>query len=282
MSRISLLMVVLAAAGLSISVSSTAPRFEVPAPPRSLNELNKFIVELRLIEIDRKKMRQLGMDFAKRDGSGSKYVEAGLLDLADTTQGIGTVASADVLKLVESLRKNGVVRILAEPDLGLVEGHEARFSVGKTIDAPYWEDPIEGKDRAFVGTRLNLRASLLEKGKADLNIRLRVTGLEEPISETTAQPHISVSEYDTGFAVALGETMIVPGDPRQIRCIAKANAVAGSSGSVKCERVEEVIEDKMSYLLVKATLVDEKLASELNARLDPSTRYGVVEAAILR
>jgi len=247
--------VVMAATGLLFSVCSTSEAAEKPATVQGVGKPNQFIVELRMIELDRKKMRRLGMDFVKRDDSDSEKVfESILPDIGEHAERSGIAASNSLLQFLHSLEQNSVIEVLAEPDLVVIQGQEATLSIGKTVEVPFQLDQIEGTEQLFVGTRVKLQVNLTDNDTADLKLDFEVRDLIDPPRAIPGRPGMNVCGIDRRLTVPLSETIIIPIGRRSR--IAKKELVHGTSDSVECEHTQKVVEDKMAYVLVKTTLVD--------------------------
>lgn len=107
------------------------------------------------------------------------------------------------------------------------------------------------KEEKFLGTQLNVKPSLTENNRVILDIRFRYAELCAPMTqELNSQSRIHVHGFETGFEVDSGKTLVLPRDGEQYYVHQTA------------QEVEEILLDKISFVLVTATLVDELMPQE--------------------
>ncbi|MBC7815373.1 MAG: pilus assembly protein N-terminal domain-containing protein, partial [Planctomycetaceae bacterium] len=118
----------------------------------------QVMLKVQVAELNRTAMRQIGSDFLYADGNGrilgsrlnnasstvtTTGTGAGLAGIAATAAGAATPATAFAIfegagfqMFLSALRKNSMLKILAEPNLVAMNGHEARFLAGGEFPVP--------------------------------------------------------------------------------------------------------------------------------------------------
>jgi len=190
--------------------------------PRIINLIrvpgvHQVLLQVKIAELDRTGLREIGADILGVDPSsgnifgtqiGGATINAlgtlglgGLVGLASgeigpTTTAFGIFPSGDWQILLRALRQNSLLRILAEPNLMAMSGHEASFLAGGQFPVPVPQTgggisnnvTIEFKD---FGVQLDFTPYVLDNER----IRLNVT------------PEVSTIDF------SLGTTLVVGGDP---------------------------------------------------------------------
>ncbi len=182
-------------------------------------------VHVQLMEINLTKCRMLGFDFAKTNGDGcvpSEFVKMlnAPLAVAAAIPGdfarFGTVDGNSALpSLLQSLRKEGVVKVLSDPSICTVSGRPASFSCGSEVPFP-WANVSENKpvEYRLVGTKIDCVPIIRDDGKVRLEIRTRWSQLDPTRSITVAHrtvPGLKVREFDTGAEMNAGQALVICG-----------------------------------------------------------------------
>ncbi len=113
---------------------------------------------------------------------------------------------------LEALRQDDLAKILSEPTLVTVSGRPAYFEVGGEI--PYEVSQglgavsIEWKD---YGTRVDFVPIVLGNGRLRLEVRPRVSEVDNTRSATSRAPAIKSREVDTGVELMAGQTLAIAG-----------------------------------------------------------------------
>lgn len=251
--RFAVLVLMFASAPLVSYVSYAAEPAPKVQPRKQGSSPQQIIVEIKLVEVDRQKMRKLGFDFAPPEGSELQQVDSEMVFNHLSPKPIADDAEP-FTELLDSLVKNKVARILAEPEIETCVGHEAVLKVGKNMKVTVPQAGFVSKEDKFLGTQLNVKPSLTENNRVILDIRFRYAELCAPMTqELNSQSRIHVHGFETGFEVDSGKTLVLPRDGEQYHVHQTA------------QEVEEIVLDKMSFVLVTATLVDEQTTQEEHA-----------------
>lgn len=166
--------------------------------------LQQVMLQVRIAELNRTAVREIGADVFVRTSSGTilgtQIGGANVLGGLGLSPGSGTTAygifpSGRLEIMLRALRDNSVLSVLAEPNLIALNGQEASFLAGGEFPVPV-QQGIGGAGNVSVewrefGVLLNFTPFILDNG----TIRLRVA------------PEVSTIDE------ALGTTLVVGGDP---------------------------------------------------------------------
>lgn len=173
----------------------------------------QVLVEIRLMELSRTRLRKLGFDLSQlRDGKHTKVV----------TEDVGKMFEARVveddsplLTAVEAMRQDRLLRVLAAPKLVVVSGRPAYFHVGGEI--PVSIDRTGGSETiqyGKYGTEVNLLATVMDDEKIRLEVRPRVSEIDMDSSVRIGNntfPGLRVRAMDMGVELRSGQTVVVGG-----------------------------------------------------------------------
>ncbi len=161
-------------------------------------------IDLKIMELQVSKMRELGLDFQSANESGIELVTANTLVAFDGFDG-----------LLPALRQNGLVKVLAEPTLVTVSGRPASFRSGGEfpILVPQKPDEVAVEYREF-GTSLDCVAVVEDGGKIRLEVRASVSEIDATRSvdvQGTSVPGLRTRMVDTAIEMESGKTVILSG-----------------------------------------------------------------------
>jgi len=206
---------------VAVAIAMSCQSFVVDAcAEQSEGNTQQIIIRTKLIEINRSKLRRLGVDFAGFFGEGA--VRSAKLDQAKTIESnfrfdgvkespIAT-SSLSVLGFLDALCQNEIARILSDPTIITVVGRAATLSSGSTIqiDGPPGDEKNCTTD--FIGTKLEVVPHLVANNKIRIGYRLDYSSLRENAdSESPSFPKIGHTMVDTTFEVSPGETFVSGG-----------------------------------------------------------------------
>lgn len=194
----------------------------------SVGGVQQVLLHVKVMEISRTKSRTLGFDFVQINGDD--FITSGISGLlGDFTSGTGLVeaaggetASFGILNnqeaffgLLEALRKNSLMKILAEPDLVAVSGRPSSFNVGGEfpILVPQSLGTVSIEYKKF-GTQLDFVPIVLGNGRIRLEVRPRVSEIDNTRSvviNETSIPGLRVREVETGVEMRSGQTLAIAG-----------------------------------------------------------------------
>ncbi|HZL87415.1 MAG TPA: pilus assembly protein N-terminal domain-containing protein [Pirellulaceae bacterium] len=192
----------------------------------SVGGVQKILLHVKAMEVSRTKLRALGFDWAAitEDGFLSQSV-SGLLAASEPGDiipgGTGTnnflIQSGDTqfFGFLEALRKDDLVKLLAEPTLTTISGRSARFNVGGEVPVPVPQSQgvttIEYKE---FGTSVDFVPIVLGNGNIRLEVRASVSEVDPSVSTFIAGgsvPGFRRRYADTGVEMKTGQTLAIAG-----------------------------------------------------------------------
>ncbi len=192
--------------------------------------VQQVLLHVKVMEVSRTKMRSLGFDWAKVTGSnlvisGASSLLAGLSTTGGTTAPVTTgeptflfqvvEGSSAFFGVLEALREDNLMKVLAEPTLVTVSGRPAFFNVGGEfpILVPESLGTVAIEYKKF-GTQVDFVPIVLGNGKIRLEVKPRVSEIDNTRSVTVQSinvPGLRVREVDTGVEMTAGQTLAIAG-----------------------------------------------------------------------
>lgn len=201
-----------------------------PEPINAINvgNVQQVLLKVKVYEVSRTKLRNLGFDFAAVTSGGSVYASA-VSGILKSTGNIGALtttgnqtAIASVLTngnqfaaLLEALRQDDLAKVLAEPNLIAISGRPAYFNAGGEfpILVPQSLGTVSIMYRPY-GTQVDFVPIVLGNGRVRLEVRPRVSEIDAARSVTingTTVPALRVREIDTAVEMQAGQTLAIGG-----------------------------------------------------------------------
>ena len=190
--------------------------------------VQQVLLRVKVMEVSRTKLRQLSHDFASFQPDMFLTQGVGGL-LGSITSNAGSIASVGGQQvaygvfgdnsawfgLMQALRQNNLLKILAEPDLVTVSGRPASFNVGGEfpILVPQSLGTVSIMFKKF-GTQLDFVPLVLGGGRIRLEVRPRVSEIDETRSVRINDidvPGLRVREVNTGVEMRAGQTLALAG-----------------------------------------------------------------------
>lgn len=165
-------------------------------------------VDLKLVEISRTKMRQLGVNFATFDGKE-----------AITTDGLevfNEIPSPAFFGFIEALVKNNVARVLANPRVATLSGRPANLVVNSTVDSSQVSGTAPGDETINVGTEVRVLPVKMEDDKIMLDLLMQWSGLREESSGSSRQ-QLERYVVDTSLVSESGQPVSLIGQAREFK-----------------------------------------------------------------
>ncbi|HEY6121863.1 MAG TPA: type II and III secretion system protein family protein [Pyrinomonadaceae bacterium] len=161
------------------------------SPVKSTSQVQ---LQVRVAEVSRNRMRDLGTSYAYQGGSSGVYANSGSgpSSLGNVTNGIlsGTLSSAlnlfvmggNTMSMIRALQQQGALRELAEPNLIAMDGQQASFLAGGEFPVPIVQG---GGDRSTVsiifkeyGVRLNFKPTIIDEDHIRLELEPEVSTID--------------------------------------------------------------------------------------------------------
>jgi pilus assembly protein CpaC len=189
-----------------------------------------ILLHVKLMEVSRTKLRSLGFDWANFNGNDSIVQSAsGLISASSLIPGAQSVTSSggetvafgiinnanSFFGFLEALKRNNLVKVLAEPVLVAQSGRAASFSSGGEfpILVPQSLGTVSIQYREF-GTRVDFVPIVLGNGRVRLEVRPKVSEIDPSRSVTinnTTVPGLRSRYVDTAVEMNAGQTLALAG-----------------------------------------------------------------------
>ena len=207
--------------------------------PKVINNMTvagtqQVLLNVRVMEVSRSNLKALGFDFANFSGSNfTGSTAAGLITKANpvasvfrtgaslTSTGRETLQFGIVndpsgfVGFLEALKRENMLKVLAEPSLVTVSGRPASYLVGGEM--PYPQPTgfgnISVNFKPF-GTQVDFVPIVLGNGSVRLEVRPQVSELDPTLSITiagTSVPGFRERMVDTGVEMKFGQTLAIAG-----------------------------------------------------------------------
>ncbi len=157
----------------------------------------QVMLEVKMAEVSKNLLDKLGASFgASRVNGGVAYaIASGFLSLTGANPlspgGLVTVTHGDTSIKVDAENKDGIVKILAEPNIIAISGQEGSFLAGGKIFIPVSQSNTSGvqtitlEEKEF-GVGLKFTPTVLEDGLINLKVAPEVSELSQSGTEVVA------------------------------------------------------------------------------------------------
>src|SRR5215470_11852912 len=208
------------------SVAETySPRDVPPLNSTTIPGAHQINIRVRFAEVSRNELLAYGVSLATMVNSGSfafglvtgSFANGGAPLVPGANQAMIGVSSkaVNVGVLLEALQQNGIVTILAEPNITAVTGQTASFLAGGEIPVPVpVNQNVVGIEFKPFGVSLLFTPTLLPNQRIAMRIRPEVS---EPVptgsivTQGISVPAFQVRRADTTVELASGETFAIAG-----------------------------------------------------------------------
>ena len=196
-----------------------------------VDELSQVLVSIRVLEIDRNKARQLGMNYRVDGGKWSlaNFTTPSLLerfgDIRGTAASVSGVNvgnyvgayvsdSIAILAAIDALESKAVARSVAEPNVLTLTGEEATVLVGGEVPIPTTAvgqvAAVQGFDFQTFGARLDIRPTVNEENVITMEVAPSIVRPDLSLSVDNV-PGFQVQSVQTTARVRAGESLILGG-----------------------------------------------------------------------
>jgi pilus assembly protein CpaC len=183
------------------------------------------ILHVKVIEVSRTKLRQMGFDWAQLSSNGN-LVWSGVNGLLSTAAGApfgGPGAAPDntfkfnigsanaFFGVLNALRQDSLAKLVSEPDLTAISGRTAYVLEGGEIGYQT-TNAVTGTTVGFkeYGTRLDFVPVVLGNGRLHIDVRSRVSEIDAANS-INGIPALKSREVETGVELRAGQTLAIAG-----------------------------------------------------------------------
>jgi pilus assembly protein CpaC len=195
----------------------------------TVSGVQQVLLHVKLMEVSRTKLRELGFDWAKITGS-STVISGPTGLLADTSGSAitppnlfrtGTPATfafnvgSAFIGVLDALQENDMAKILSEPTLVAISGQEASFNSGGQIPVPTPQSlgTLSISWQPY-GTQVKFIPIVLGNGKIRLQVQPVVSSLDDATGTTiqgTRVPGIKLRNASTAVEMTAGQTLAIAG-----------------------------------------------------------------------
>jgi pilus assembly protein CpaC len=210
---------------------------KVPGP-------QQVLLKVRIAELNRTALRQIGADFlginprtgaivgtqigganvvATGTASDSRLVGAATTSASSQTTAFGIFQRGDVEVMLSALRRNSILKILAEPNLMAMNGHQASFLAGGKFPVPIPQTVTGGGIGTSVtvqferfGVELEFLPFILDDDRIRLSVHPQVSSIDFAIGTTLVPggspvPGLNSREAKTTVELRQGQTLAIAG-----------------------------------------------------------------------
>ncbi len=192
--------------------------------------VQQVLLQVRVMEVSRTKLRNLGVDLAAILENGSAFgsgaagiLTTGALSAGNTiaTSGRATIPiriannGDNFYAFIEALKQNNLAKILADPNLVTESGRPAFMNAGGEfpILVPQSLGTISIEYRRF-GTQIDFVPIVMGNNTIRLEVRPRISEIDESRSVTIngqQVPGLNVREADVAVTLRAGQTLAIAG-----------------------------------------------------------------------
>ncbi|HVW02662.1 MAG TPA: pilus assembly protein N-terminal domain-containing protein [Planctomycetaceae bacterium] len=180
--------------------SSVINRLSVPPAPQ-------VMLQLRIIEVNRAMLQRIGVDLSSLFQQPAGFADPAAAGLPFTT---GVCTQGDARVMVESLLANGSARVVAEPHLMVLSGHEARVVSGGEFETAAAPPGAGGAYRAH-GVSVAVAATVMACDRVQMRIAPEYSRLAGCCVSADGTPALDVRRLETTVEVPNGQSVVLAG-----------------------------------------------------------------------
>jgi Flp pilus assembly secretin CpaC len=189
---------------------------EIDALRRATQSHQQILVQFKVLEVSRTKMRALGMDLNVFHGEANLPGQQAYSPEVSAQNAVfdKTDDGNALLGFASHLARNNIGKVLAEPKLVVLGGRPAQFHVGGEVPVAAGTDQYAAVEVKKVGTQLDVLATPLGNDRVRLDLRASVSELDHANSVNVAGkelPALKVRQVDSSLELTLGETGVLSG-----------------------------------------------------------------------
>ena len=195
----------------------------------SVGGVQQVLLKVKVMEVSRTKLRQLGVDWAWFGGGNGSFAlnkasglirtfdsSAKTIETANETFDFGIIGdNAGFFGVLDALQNRQCAKILADPTIVAVSGRPAQFQVGGEVPivVPQSLGTSSIEFKSF-GTQVDFLPIVLGNGNIRLEVRPRISFLD-PANGITLNsilvPGFNVRQVDTAVEMKAGQTFALAG-----------------------------------------------------------------------
>lgn len=206
----------------------------------TVTQSQQIQLRVRITEVDRNVTQQLGINWNAFGTAAGKFIGGiyngrSIYDFSQTVTGqaagaypvtiqannvysfIGgfKVGSTDIEGVLDALNQEGLISVLAEPNLVALSGQTASFLAGGEYPVPVSEtNGAIGVSFKQYGVKLDFTPTVLNDGRISLKVRPEVSQIDTTVGVTSNAitiPGLSVRRADTTVELSSGQSFAIAG-----------------------------------------------------------------------
>ena len=174
----------------------------------------QVLVHLQVLEVPLTKLRSLGIDLASLRGD-STNTPSGVVKDGRGEFSAAIDDSARACMVLESLRKDNLIKVLAEPTIVTLSGCTADFhSGGQAPTTPVAKNGLTPVGPLRYGTEVQVTPQVLGDRKVRLKLNCRISELDYAHPQKVGNdsvPGVQVHECTTAAELRSGQTLVIRG-----------------------------------------------------------------------
>lgn len=178
-------------------------------------------LRVRIVELNRSQLRRMGVNLSVLFANGRQLIStslAGAITGGAVGAGAGTLQgvfeAGDISVLINALRSNGTARILTEPNLTVLSGHDATVLSGGEFAVPtiVGINGVGGQQTVFrgFGVSMLVTPTIIDKDLIRMRIRPEYSELNGQQS-SGGIPGLNTRRVDTTVELREGQTIVLAG-----------------------------------------------------------------------
>ena len=193
-----------------------------------VNGNQNIAIKVKIYEVSRSKLRQLGIDWSYIDpefsivSSVSQIIQAvnasNGITAGENTLSFGVVddGGSQFNAFINTLERHSIAKLLDQPILVAQNGRPAEFLSGGEVPIliPAGLGTSTVEFRAF-GTKLDMVPIVHGNGELTLEVRAEVSEVAEDLASSDGTPGFRVRRVNTGVKMKAGHTLALAGDYRE-------------------------------------------------------------------
>ncbi len=184
--------------------------------------VNQVNLRVRIAEVNRQISKELGFNWDVLRETGSLAIGFATLGVGSISSATSNVAAAalssgnwDVNSIIDALDDEGLVTVLAEPNLTAMNGEVANFLAGGEFPIPIaqGDDTISITFKQF-GVSLSFSPQILEKGRINVKVLTEVSQLSEAGAVSFSGfsvPALTTRRAETTVELRSGQSFAIAG-----------------------------------------------------------------------
>ncbi len=177
-------------------------------------------LRVRIVELNRSQLRRLGVSLTTLFANGRHVISSAMAGAAAggaAGGGAGTLngvfEAGDISVLINALRSNGTARILTEPNLTVLSGHDATVLSGGEFAVPtiVGIGGVGGQQTVFRGFGVSMLVTPTIIDRDLIRMRIRPEYSELSGGQSGGVPGLNTRRVDTTVELREGQTIVLAG-----------------------------------------------------------------------